>query len=144
MEDMKPRQSPITLTAVVAHQWHCDHFGHLNARHYASAVDDALFIFWARAGVKAPQKGSEGTMPVSAELKLTYIAEVHAGAALDLSATILRVGNKSVTLLIEMRDIVTNELVATAEVAEVFFDAVLRRSAPIPDVVRDWLTASPA
>jgi 2-(1,2-epoxy-1,2-dihydrophenyl)acetyl-CoA isomerase len=34
----------LRLTSIVAHAWHCDHFGHLNVRHYAAAFDDALFM----------------------------------------------------------------------------------------------------
>lgn len=129
-------QFPATLNSLVAHQWHCDHFGHLNARHYAAAFDDALFIFWTHAGVEIPQPGQPGVIPVTAQLKIDYRSEVTAGQVLSILGQPLRIGGKSVTLALTMQEAATGRITATCEVVEVFFDALARQSAPVPDHVR--------
>lgn len=129
-------QFPATLNSLVAHQWHCDHFGHLNARHYAAAFDDALFIFWTHAGVEIPQPGQPGVIPVTAQLKIDYRSEVTAGQVLSILGQPLRIGGKSVTLALTMQEATTGRIAATCEVVEVFFDALARQSAPVPDHVR--------
>ena len=136
-------QFPLTLNSLVAHQWQCDHFGHMNARHYASAFDDALFIFWSHAGVVIPDRGQPGTIPVTAQLKIDYLSEVKAGEILHIEGSPVRIGGKSVTLDLTMREAATGRTVATAEVVEVFFDAIARSSAPIPSDVRAALEGGP-
>lgn len=135
-------QFPLPLGAIVAHAWQCDHFGHLNARQYAAAFDDALFIFWAHIGVVIPDHGQPGTIPVSAQLKIDYLSEVKAGEVLQIDGQPTRIGGKSVTLTLTMRELRGGRTVATAEVVEVFFDALARNSAPIPDQVRSALQGS--
>lgn len=133
---------PVPLNSVVAHQWHCDHFGHLNARHHAAAFDDAIFIFWTHAGVEIPPPGQPGVIPVSAQLKIDYRSEVMAGQILQISGQPVRIGGKSVTLALTMQEMTTGRTVATCEVVEVFFDALARQSAPVPDHVRAALQAA--
>lgn len=63
----------IDLTGFVVHSWMCDHFGHLNVRHYAAAFDDAALSFWARMG----HRHMPGlAMPVTAESKIMFHREV--------------------------------------------------------------------
>lgn len=135
---------PLSLNSMVAHQWQCDHFGHLNARHYAAAFDDALFIFWSHGGVVIPDQGQPGTIPVTAKLAIEYQSEVKAGEVLHIEGQPIRIGAKSVTLALTMREAVTGRTVATAEVVEVFFDALARNSAPIPNPVRVTLEGARA
>lgn len=120
------------LTSAVVHQWQCDHFGHLNVRNYAGIVDDALFIFWSRVGFVH----GAGHAPVTAELKLTFLHEVSAGAILDAFAEVKRIGTKSVTIAISLRDATSGEAMAASESVEVFFDTAHRRSMPIPEGIR--------
>ena len=134
-------QFPLHLSSLVAHAWHCDHFGHVNARHYAAAFDDALFIFWSHAGVQIPGPGQPGTIPVTAQLKIDYRVEIKAGEILHIEGQPARIGSKSVTLALTMREAATGRIAATCEVVEVFFDALARDSAPIPDPIRARLKA---
>jgi len=136
------------VSSFVAHQWHCDHFGHLNARHYAAAFDDAVFIFWNGLGLVVPAQGKDGTIPVTGRLTIEYLSEAVAGTVLDIFATVARVGGKSVTVRFEMRDSRADRLVARCETIEVFFDARERVSAAIPAHIRavleDMVAAQPA
>ena len=131
---------PLALTSIVAHQWQCDHFGHLNSRHYAAAFDDALFIFWGRLGMVPPALGQPGVMPVTAELKISYRSEAGTGTVARLTGRPLRVGTKSATLAFEMAEEGRGRLLASCEAVEVFFDMQARESRPIPDPLRQALT----
>ncbi|MCB6185377.1 thioesterase family protein [Leeia sp. TBRC 13508] len=130
------------LQSVVAHQWHCDHFGHLNVRHYAAAFDDAVFIFWGKMGLQVPAKNEPGFVPVTAETKLTFQNEVNVGQIVSVYAAISRIGSKSVSLKFEMKNQEGTEVLATCETIEVFFDVLARQSAAIPAHIRQQLTAN--
>jgi acyl-CoA thioester hydrolase len=129
----------LLLSSVVAHQWQCDHFGHLNVRHYAAAFDDALFIFWKRLGLTVPALGSPGTMPVTAEVRTSFASEAVAGTVAKVHGKVLRVGSKSVTFRMELTEERTDRLLASCEAVEVFFDMQARTSSPIPEDLRGRL-----
>ncbi|WP_203427153.1 thioesterase family protein [Sinorhizobium sp. BG8] len=123
------------LTSFVVHQWQCDHFGHLNVRHYASMFDDAIFVFWNRAGLKR----NSVVVPVTASMKLTFRSEVSAGTVVRIESLVERVGGKSVTIVFRMLDSTDASLLAESEVVEVFFDLGSRESRPVPDKIRSSL-----
>lgn len=127
---------PLLLSSIVAHQWQCDHFGHLNVRHYATVFDDALFIFWKRLGFTVPALGSPGTMPVTAEVKTTFTSETVAGTIANVHGEVLRVGTKSVTFRMELTEEGDGRLLASCEAVEVFFDMQARTSSHIPEDLR--------
>ncbi|NVO24765.1 acyl-CoA thioesterase [Donghicola mangrovi] len=121
------------LTAVF-HNWHCDHFGHVNVRHYAGVFDDAIFAFWTRMGA-----AKSGIVPVTATITTAFKSEVQAGDVVQIMASVTRIGGKSATITLTMQD-PTGGIRATCEVVEVFFDMATRHSAPMPDAVRQALT----
>lgn len=129
------------ITSFVAHTWLCDHFGHLNVRHYAAAFDDATFVFWSSLGFRP---GPESPMPVTLEVKTSFRQETRAGTVARIGVQVSKVGNKSVGLIFTMRDTGDDALLATCEVAEVFMDPRTRRSCPIPDVLRAALVRASA
>lgn len=124
------------LTQIVVHQWQCDHFGHMNVRHYAAIFDDAVFVFWSEHRSKA----DDGIVPVTAEIRIGFRSEVLVGTIAKIGSRVDRVGSKSVTLLLEMADARTDQLLATCEVVEVFFNAQSRQSEQIPEPIRKSLT----
>jgi acyl-CoA thioester hydrolase len=123
------------ITSVVVHQWQCDHFGHLNVRNYAAMFDDALFVFWAKNGFAH----GGGVAPVTADLRISFRAEVLVGAVLSIRARVSRIGSKSATLTLDMLDEPTLELRATCEVVEVFFNTERRESCAIPELLKERL-----
>ena len=129
----------LLLGSIVAHQWQCDHFAHLNVRHYAAAFDDAIFILWKRLGLTAPVLGSPGTMPVTAEIKTTFASETVAGTIANVHGKVLRVGSKSVVLGLEMTEEGSGRFLASCEAVEVFFDMHARVSCCIPEDLRGRL-----
>ena len=135
---MSDAMTPDTaLCTYVVHQWNCDHFGHLNVRHYAAAFDDAIFIFWGVIGNR-PAEG--GPFPVSAEVKIGFRHEALAGTIATISASVTKVGTKSVGLRFDMVDRGDGRLLALCDVVEVFIDPATRESCAIPAVLREALT----
>ncbi|WP_449045094.1 acyl-CoA thioesterase [Paracoccus versutus] len=124
------------ITSFVAHTWLCDHFGHLNARHYAAAFDDAIFVFWSGLGFRPD---SDSPMPVTLEVKISFRQEIPAGSVVRIEAQVSKVGNKSVGLTFTMREAGGDEL-AICEVVEVFIHPKSRRSCPIPAALRAALS----
>lgn len=131
------------VSTFVAHQWLCDHFGHLNARHYAAAFDDAVLVFWNGMGLAVPAAGAAGAIPVTARLSIEYRSEVTAGAVLGIFAEVARIGGKSATIRFQMHERPLDRVVATCETVEVFMDALERSSAAIPDHIRAALSVAP-
>lgn len=129
----------ISLSSAVVHHWHCDHYGHMNTRHYAALFDDAIFLFWGRLGRDSHSTDKARIVPVTAEMKTGFIAEAQAGTIVALNAQVIRVGSKSVSLRFEMTEPGANRLLATCDVVEVFFDTHTRSSQPIPNPIRQQL-----
>ena len=123
------------LTRAVVHQWQCDHFGHLNVRHYAAIFDDAIFIFWGQYRPLADQE----IAPVSAEIKIGFRFEILPGTIVVVRSRVERLGSKSVTLHLTMIEDGTEKLLSTCEVVEVFFNLRTRMSEHIPEAIRDAL-----
>lgn len=119
---------PILIS--VFHQWHCDHFSHVNTRHYAALFDDAVCAFWSGIGADLT-----GIVPVTAQMATRFHAEGLAGLAVRIHAQIKRVGRKSVTLDLQMTD-PTGRMLACCEIVEVFFNTATRQSAEMPDRIR--------
>ncbi|MBN9073332.1 MAG: thioesterase family protein [Rhizobiales bacterium] len=118
-------ESPVRLLSTVAHQWHCDHLGHLNVRNYAAIFDDAIFVFWNRFGVGRDDR----IVPVTAELKISFQREAAAGMVADVRYRVTRIGSKSVGMTFEMTDASGGETLASCEVIEVFFSSESRTRA---------------
>ena len=123
------------ITSFVAHTWFCDHFGHLNVRHYAAAFDDATFVFWSGIGFRP---GPDSPMPVTLEVKTSFRQETQVGSVVRIAAQVSKVGTKSVGLTFTMRD-AGGDVLALCEVVEVFMDPQSRRSCPIPAALREAL-----
>lgn len=118
------------------HNWHCDHFGHVNVRHYAAVFDDAIFAFWDRMGA-----ARSGTVPVTARLTTTFVSEATAGEIVAVHASVLRIGGKSTTVELAMSRMGDGAPLAKCETVEVFFDTKTRSSCAMPDHVRSALEA---
>lgn len=125
------------LTTFVVHQWQCDHFGHLNVRHYASMFDDSIFVFWGR---HRPER-DDPIVPVTADMRIGFRAEAVPGTVVKIESTVQKVGTKSVGLGFQMIDLHSCKVLATCDVVEVFFNLESRESQPIPAALRANLEA---
>jgi acyl-CoA thioester hydrolase len=95
--------------------------------------DDATHVVIAHFGYR---KGDvHGWVDVRNEID--YLAEVRAGAVVEISSGVTKVGTKSVTLCSEMRSFEGSLTHSRMQAVIVYFDLSRRCSAPIPDDVRE-------
>jgi len=122
----------------VAHPWQCDVLGHLTTRFYVAMFDDASYHFlhhlfgWNGARDAAGKLGW-----VDVRHTINYIAEVRAGDLLEVSATLIKLGGKSMTVSYEMKNLGSGDIAATLEAVLVLFDLEQRCAVTIPDELRD-------
>ena len=102
--------------------------------------DDAAFHLWTMAGLSQADMKKRGVGLVVAQIKIDYIKEMTAGELLVIRHGFTQVGTKSLRHLARMYNADTEELCATEETVEVFFDPVKRVSAPMPDDIRERMT----
>ena len=115
---------------------HCDSYGHMNVRHYASFFDDAGWQLFPVVGISLTDLRSRGLGSVVASLTIDFRHEVTAGQLILITGAITAVGTKSLTyeLLLHEADSMTH--CATQRTVEVCFDTKARKSAPWPDDIR--------
>jgi acyl-CoA thioester hydrolase len=127
----------IVVQKSVAHTWMCDVLGHMTTRFYLHMFDDASYhllyaVFgWTGASDDAGERAWADVRHV-----IEYVAEVHAGDVLEISAGIKQIGNKSITIRYEMNNLGENELAATLECKCVLFDLHARKALVITDELR--------
>ncbi len=123
----------------VVYPWHCDHLGHMNVQHYVGHFDIAAFHFLVELGFKADGKQDAGITLVDAQHTIQYKNEQRVGALFKIESALLKVGNKSVTMMHRLRNIETEIIGATTEIVCVCFDLSTRSAIPIPDDIREKL-----
>jgi len=133
----------LNLFRGVVHPWHHDHFGHMNVRHYAPFFDDATYHMWTLLDLPYSRMIPEhGVHTVTAQATTRFVKELTAGDLVAIDGAVTRVGAKSVDFHLRMMHADTGELHATYDLVEVFFDPKTRRSAPMPEAVRERLVAN--
>ena len=121
----------------VSHPALCDLMGHMTTRHYIAMFDDASYHFlhavfgWSGEQAKTDQIGWADVRHL-----IEYQAEVAEGDLLDITAALVKVGNKSITVSYHMQNISRNELAATLESTSVYFDLQARVAIPITAAMR--------
>jgi acyl-CoA thioester hydrolase len=123
----------------VVFPWHCDHIGHMNVRWYCHFFDDAGFHLWAMKAVPQSSLHARGQSMVVAGNKIDFVHEMTVGDLVVVKSGFIKVGRRSVTSLSRMYQAESGTLCATLESVEVFFDPVARKSAPMPDDIRQIL-----
>jgi acyl-CoA thioester hydrolase len=124
------------LTRGIVMPAHCDVYGHMNVRHYASFFDDAGWQMLAKAGVSLSELQSQGLGSVVATLTIDFHHELKAGQLIVVSGAFTRVGSKSFHYEMRLHESESMTLCATQKTVEVCFDTKARASAPLPDEVR--------
>lgn len=121
----------------VAHPWQCDVMGHLTTRFYVGMFDDASYhllheIFgWNGARDHEAKLGW-----VDVKHVIEYQDEVVAGDLLEISATLTKIGGKSITARYDMVNLAKGATAATLEAIYVLFDLRNRSSVTINDALR--------
>jgi acyl-CoA thioester hydrolase len=125
------------LTRGIVMPVHCDAYGHMNVRHYASFFDDAGWHMLAKAGVSLTDLRALGLGSVVATLTIDFHQELTAGQLVLVTGAFTKAGAKSVGYEMRLYDSESMMHCATQKTVEVCFDTRARRSAPWPDDVRE-------
>ena len=115
---------------------HCDQYGHMNVRHYASFFDDAGWHILSRAGVSLSGLRSRGLGSVVATLTIDFHHEMTAGQLVLVKGTFTRVGVKSFDYEMRLYEADSMMHCATQKTVEVCFDTASRSAVPFPDDIR--------
>jgi acyl-CoA thioester hydrolase len=127
------------LTRGIVMPAQCDAYGHMNVRHYAAFFDDAGWHMLAKAGVSLTDLRARGLGSVVATLTIDFHHELTAGQLVLVTGAVTRVGGKSFGYEMRLYESDSMTHCATQKTVEVCFDTNGRRSAPLPDDVREKL-----
>jgi acyl-CoA thioester hydrolase len=131
---------PVETYRSTVFPWHCDQFGHMNARWYAAHFDDASFHLYQRSGLSYGHMRKAGSIiTVVAEIRIEYRHEMVAGDLLVIRSGFTRLGNKSLQRTAWLCNAEDDTLCAIEHARDVFFDEETRASAPMPDAFRTVL-----
>jgi acyl-CoA thioester hydrolase len=125
------------LTRGIVMPVHCDVYGHMNVRHYASFFDDAGWHMFAKAGVSLTDLQARGLGSVVATLTIDFHHELTAGQLTLITGAFTRIGDKSYSYEMRLYESESMTHCATQKTVEVCFDTRARRSAPFPEDVRE-------
>ena len=120
----------------VVYPWQCDHVGHMNVMWYVGKFDEAAWNFVSRLGLTPRYMRESACGPAAVKHDVSYKREMFAGDIIEITSRILRVGDRSICFVNEMRDAETGELTATCEVTAVHINRETRKSAPWPSHIR--------
>ncbi len=126
----------ITTYLGVVHPWLCDSMGHLNVRHYVGMFDDANTQFVGSLGWDPVTAHSSGLGWADVRGEIDYLAEVVAGALVEIRSSTAAVGNKSLTVDSVMRSRSSGEIHARMRSIMVHFDLKVRKAVPLPAELR--------
>jgi acyl-CoA thioester hydrolase len=132
--------APLALyQATVPADW-LDYNGHMSEWCYLLLVGDAADAFFRYVGIDEAYRAA-GHSLYTAETHLHHLRETGAGDLLAVPLQLLDVGPKSLHIFHAVRDVVTQEEVATAEQLLVHVDMASGRVVPMPEDLRGRLEA---
>ena len=121
----------------VAHPWMCDVLGHMTTRHYVAMFDDAAYhMLYEVFGWTGSSDDANKIAWADVNHTIDYKAEVSAGDILEIEAKLKKIGNKSITIYYEMRNLGKNEVAASLQVISVLFDLESRESVEISEELK--------
>ena len=117
----------------------CDHYGHMNVRHYAAMFDDAGWQMLTQAGVSLTDIRARGLGTVVATLTIDFHHEIKAGQLALIKGAVTRVGAKSFTHELRLYEADSMTHCATQKTVEVCFDTTARKGVLLPGDMRERL-----
>ena len=119
----------------------CDHYGHMNVRHYAVFFDEAGWHMLTRAGISLTDLRARGLGTVVATLTIDFHHEMKAGQLALIKGAFTRVGDKSFSYELRLYEVDSMTHCATQKTVEICFDTEKRASTRFPDDIRAKLAA---
>jgi len=127
----------VVVQKSVAHPWMCDVLGHMTTRHYVAMFDDAAYhMLYEVFGWTGSSDDDNKIAWADVNHAIDYKSEVSAGDILEIEAKLTKIGNKSITIYYEMRNLGKNEVAASLQVISVLFDLELRESVKISEELK--------
>jgi len=127
----------ISVHKSVAQPWQCDVLDHLTTRYYVGMFDDASYHFIYDIFGWVGNQDVDGKLAwVDVQHLIKYQAEVVAGDLLEIRASLMKIGNKSITAAYVMQNLKTGDVAATLEAVYVLFDLEARVGVEIGDDLR--------
>lgn len=126
--------SPFPGLPVTVRSSHIDMFGHVNHTRYLEYMEWARFQWASDLGVPLPELiRDQGIGPAIVRANLVFRRECKLGDELLVTARPVGARRGIGRLHQEIRDVRTDELVCSAEMAFVMLDLVNRRAVPLPE-----------
>ena len=117
--------------------WECDSNDHMNVMYYINKFENAGRNFSMNLGLYQLMSKDIGLVVVEQTIK--YLKEVFEDDLLYTESSLLAVGNKSMTILHEMYNSISEEKVAEMKIVMVMFDKINRKALPIPTEIKNDL-----
>ena len=134
---LKSKRAVISMQDIVR-PFDLDHDGELIADRIISRFTDSAAHIWRHAGISGSWLAKENLGRVAVELKLTRLASVPCGAAVQLVSWAERSEGRAFAIRHQMEDIATGEAIAAGEIRCLLLDLKSRRSVDLPE----WFLAS--
>ena len=114
--------------------------GHMNVMWYVAKFDEASWQLLATLGLTAARFKREGVGMAAVDQVIEYKRELRPGDVVTVRSSVLRVTDKSISLVHEMTNDGTGEIAATTIVVGVHIDTTTRKARPLPTDVRERAT----
>lgn len=115
-----------------------DAVGHINNNEYFSYFDLGKTIYFDN--LKASTVSWTEGFIVIAHIETDFYSPIYYREAIVVDTKITKVGNKSVTMLQQIRNVKTDEIKCRCKSIIVAYDAVLQTSMNIPDVWKEAIS----
>lgn len=128
----------ITYRGVV-YPWQCDAMGHFTTRFYMAVFDEAAWHFLWEAGFDPAEMTDSKVGWADVHHEIEYLQELREGELFYIECRPLRVGNKSIVCVMELKSMRDKKTCARLTATSVQFDLEGRRAIPVLSHVRDTL-----
>ena len=117
--------------------WECDSNQHMNVMYYVNKFENAGRNFGLNLGMHKLMSKEVGSVVVEQNIK--YLKEVFEDDLLYVESTLLGIGTKSMSILHEMYNGMSEEKVAEMKLVLVLFDKINRKAIPFPKEMKTEL-----
>ena len=115
-----------------------DPMGHAHHSLPLVYIEEARAAYWRDVAGRAPSL--DGIDYIMAQVTLRFLQRIHFPDTLRIGVRVSKLGKSSFTMEYEIRS-ASGEVLVTAETVQVMFDYERARSKPIPDEVREKISA---
>lgn len=119
----------------VVYPRHLDHMDHMNVAYYVEKFDEGVWHLFAALGMTPTYMREKNRGMAAVEMNIRYLRELHAGDLIAVRAGIVKITDKALHMVQEMRNAETGELAAHWRAVAVHLDREARRGTPFPPEV---------